>query len=484
MLNIENATILGNSEHGVYATTPNVTVRNSIIFRNVWDVGGTPTLLNNCIGDGTSDGVDGNFAEDPLLRSPLFYLQEESPAIDAGDRTVEDAGLSGYTSLGDGTPDSGMVNLGFHYPTGLGIDAEVYVDPDTGLDTNDGLSWTTPFQSISRALEHPADRLRIRLAEGTYTAAHEPFPLTVEGRTVQLAGGDRDTTVIDAAGADARVLEVMNSLGDNRVEGVTLTGAHVDADGAGIHAWGSVLTVSNCRVSGNRAGIWNHCGGIFADGSIGQVRDSILQDNQMGSAHQNYGAGFYGLGGSWQVVNSVVSGNEGLAGGWNNTHGAGLNFSYGTHLLRNVLVAGNRVAKIGNGVGGIRVDGSCALNLESTTVVDNDPAGIHQINGRVTARNVVLFRNGTEYAGTIDVQYSCSSNLTHGVEGNITNSPLFVAGDDYHVLPNSPTLNAGLLQDWMVGATDLDGNKRVSMGAVDMGCYELPAPAGTMFMIR
>lgn len=86
---------------------------------------------------------------------------------------------------------------------------------------------------------------------------------------------------------------------------------------------------------------------------------------------------------------------------------------------------------------------------------------------------------------------------------NIANDPLFVsrANGDFHLLSNSPCINKGTNMDWMIGATDLDGNSRVQGGIVDMGAYEYPgavtyyiaatvtgpgtiSPAGNVFVVQ
>jgi hypothetical protein len=51
------------------------------------------------------------------------------------------------------------------------------------------------------------------------------------------------------------------------------------------------------------------------------------------------------------------------------------------------------------------------------------------------------------------------------------------AGGNYRLLITSPCINAGINQDWMVAATDLDGNPRISWGTVDMGAYEFLLPS-------
>ncbi|MBN2208179.1 MAG: right-handed parallel beta-helix repeat-containing protein [Candidatus Coatesbacteria bacterium] len=68
---------------------------------------------------------EGNIDQDPMLvaDSPWpgwtgwkRYLDPGSPCIDAGSRSAEDAGLSGMTTQEDGTPDTGTVDMGVHYP--------------------------------------------------------------------------------------------------------------------------------------------------------------------------------------------------------------------------------------------------------------------------------------------------------------------------------------------------------------------------------
>jgi len=70
-----------------------------------------------CIED--DDGGEGIIHDDPMFVSgPLgnFYLHPLSPCIDAGSRTAEEAGLSNRTTQADGTPDTGIVDMGYHYP--------------------------------------------------------------------------------------------------------------------------------------------------------------------------------------------------------------------------------------------------------------------------------------------------------------------------------------------------------------------------------
>ena len=67
---------------------------------------------------------------------------------------------------------------------------------------------------------------------------------------------------------------------------------------------------------------------------------------------------------------------------------------------------------------------------------------------------------------------TCSSDgVTHGNNGCITNDPLFVATNDFRLLPASPCIDAGT-NAYVQGGTDFKGNARIVNGIVDMGAYE------------
>ena len=83
------------------------------------------------------------------------------------------------------------------------------------------------------------------------------------------------------------------------------------------------------------------------------------------------------------------------------------------------------------------------------------------------------------------IAYCCSPSLTSGVDGNIAGIPAFKdrAAFNYTVRADSKTVDAGLNQDWMSGATDLAGNPRIKRATVDIGCYECVA-AGLSILVR
>ncbi len=61
----------------------------------------------------------GNINADPMFVTGPFgqyYLNVSSPCVDAGSCSAEDAGLSDRTTQVDSTPDTGTVDMGYHYP--------------------------------------------------------------------------------------------------------------------------------------------------------------------------------------------------------------------------------------------------------------------------------------------------------------------------------------------------------------------------------
>lgn len=69
---------------------------------------------------GVSQGPN-TLTTDPLFWNAVeqdYHLQPSSPALDKGEISAVDAGLAQRTTQVSGTPDTGIVDLGFHYPDG------------------------------------------------------------------------------------------------------------------------------------------------------------------------------------------------------------------------------------------------------------------------------------------------------------------------------------------------------------------------------
>jgi hypothetical protein len=103
-------------------------VANCIFYDNFvfdYDRGASVEASFSDIGTGQTTGVQ-NISEDPLFASgPLgdHYLGRiasgqgaDSPCVDAGNGSAADIGLDTYTTCTLETPDTGTVDMGYHYP--------------------------------------------------------------------------------------------------------------------------------------------------------------------------------------------------------------------------------------------------------------------------------------------------------------------------------------------------------------------------------
>ena len=223
-----------------------------------------------------------------------------------------------------------------------------------------------------------------------------------------------------------------------------------ELSGAGVWCATASAVVSNCLIISNTA----YC---FGGGAYG---GSLINCCFTGNRSYEYG------GGTWQstLKNCLVVSNRGYYGG-----GA----LGGT--LNNCLITDN-IATIGGGALG--------STLVNCTVVTNSAssAGGGAYSG--VAVNSILVSNSSPtgsnyYLSTLN--YCCTMPLPTSGVGNISTDPMFAnfTNGNFRLQSNSPCINAGN-NVFVVGATDLDGNPRISGGTVDMGAYEYQNPASTI----
>jgi nitrous oxidase accessory protein NosD len=124
---IANNTVAGNSAPlgkggGLWVdSTSTPAIKDCIIYGNTAQAGDevdSPVNPSYCCIGGWTGGGTGNIAGDPkFAKGPfgLYYLDSQSPCIDAGSQTSAAAGLDKRTLLVTGTPDSGTVDIGYHY---------------------------------------------------------------------------------------------------------------------------------------------------------------------------------------------------------------------------------------------------------------------------------------------------------------------------------------------------------------------------------
>ncbi len=453
---IQNCTVIGNTATnavgGVHGSGGNL--ENSIVYFNTaptnanhYNVEGeTPYAKYTC----TTPINDLLAGAGCITNAPLFvdtanrdfHLQAGSLCINAGSngyvQTATD--LNGRDRILNGTVDMGA----YEHLT-------AYVSDDSGDDANSGQSWTNAKQTIQAAVDLTVDGDTVWVTNGTYDISSE---ISVTNTiTVQSVNGS-EVTIVDGGGRN-RCFNLYDSA--CAISGFTIrNGSARDKLGGGVYCADTTPIVSNCLFFANEA-IWIYAspgwsgGGMFKGTAINCVFDSN-------------GAMFGGGMDGGIARRCVFTNNYGIGGPpWGNSYGAGMNGgeAHSCLFVDNDAFAGGGVA---------------AAKVYNCVFADNvAQAGGGAFDSQIY--NSIFFLNepifGYEHTRDSEVHNSCIPDLVDGVNGNITNAPVFVdvVGGDFRLMSNSPCINWGN-NSVVSTVTDLDGNPRIIEDVVDMGAYE------------
>ena len=462
-----NLTVVGNfgpGGNGLFARDldGNSQISDSIIFGNgCSDVSGWNFWnLKNClIGDGAFNGENGNFAGDPLFSRGYFLSKisagdaEDSPCLDAGDATAAERGVDAYSATRDGVADSGVADLGFHLPAGIGAGPELFVDVNADDNSCDGLSPQTAVKNISAALDRASLGSIIHVAAGEYsrdTEDYTPFDLP-DG--VGIIGAGWETTTISARGTTGCFR--LNGTGNGLIEGFTLRDGE-DGDGAsGIILFQSRALIQNCRITRNVG--QEYAGGIHcAEGSSPIVRNCIIDLNRNAKTD------------NW-------------------VHGGGISLSYGRPVVENCTIISNNVGAANNN-GGISV--ITDVRKENRATIRNNIIRDNSTGAPGGSDDIAIWSDVWQMEDWAFNFYYHNNHIGDGtfdgVNANFAAAPVFkdVANADYRLAQDSPGLNAGANQPWMIGATDIAGNPRIENKRVDVGAFENTYNMRTLLIIK
>ncbi|MDF7826975.1 thrombospondin type 3 repeat-containing protein [Pontiellaceae bacterium B12227] len=332
-----------------------------------------------------------------------------------------------------------------------------------GSDANDGSNWALAKQTIQAGVN--AQMVyggRVLVSNGTYSVGS---PVSVSSPIKLIGYGGREETLIDGGGSSL-CLSLMDP--NVLVSGLCVTNGS-NTYGGGIRCNTTDPIITNCLITSCNASSYG--GG----GYYGTYIDCIVEGN----------TGRDGGGLSHAVaINCLISGNE--AAGSTYSDGGGANSSelyqcivenneanyYGGGAVygesHSCLFVGNHAkyggaTRYGDHYNTTIVSNSCTSNAGGTYYSDLYSCIVYG-NLKHSSPNNIYSRN--EYN-------TCSPDVTHGLNGCITNAPAFVdpAHGDYRLAAGSPCIDAGN-NAWVMVATDLDGNARIVGGTVDMGAYE------------
>ncbi|HSY17959.1 MAG TPA: thrombospondin type 3 repeat-containing protein [Candidatus Acidoferrales bacterium] len=173
-----------------------------------------------------------------------------------------------------------------------------------------------------------------------------------------------------------------------------------------------------------------------------------------------------------------------------NNNSAGSGGGAASSSLTNCLLTGNTATNFGGGAYlGVLINCTVVSNSQSAPQFGDTFRGGGGAAGSM-ARNCIIYFNSSatnespfpsypnyfyspEFSSPVPLLTNCCSwPLTNGV--TVTNDPQFVniSGGDFHLLSASRCINAGTNIYIITNGVDLDGNPRVSGGAVDIGAYE------------
>jgi len=282
---------------------------------------------------------------------------------------------------------------------------------------------------------------------------------TLTGNSATSSGGGAYESALNNCTLTTNSAENGGGVYYGTLNNCTLANNSASSCGGGVY-YG---TLSNCTLSGNSAT------GVFpyeSDGWGGGAYNAKLNNCTLTFNSADSGGGACDS----TLNNCTLSGNEAL--GWPSGRGGGAWRS----TLNNCTVTGNSAEMYGGG--------TATSTLNNCTVTGN---WTYYWGGGVAAdtlNNCILYDNFVTSGETnpnydnnsTKLNYCCTWPMpTNGV-GNLANDPKFLnpMAGDYRLSPTSPCIDAGINQDWMFGAVDLDGNPRILNGTVDMGAYETP----------
>ncbi|WP_028526985.1 right-handed parallel beta-helix repeat-containing protein [Runella limosa] len=532
---ITNCSLSGNQAAdgggGIYAYSSRLStikLRNSIIWGNNTDElfpavsgGNVIYTFTNTIVKGMNNGsgfLDGT--QDPLFVSQPDYnaaptalgdlrLQACSPALNVGDNTVFNAGqtpdLSAITTdlasnprIFNTTVDVGAYEL-------QSIASVLYVKSD-GDDSNDGLTWSTAFQTLQRALDFACSGKQIWVAKGTYypnsgygggryvhfemkngvaiyggfagteTTLSERVAALIHTTNATILSGDIDKDGLLDSDNAYQVIRNLNVNSTAQIEGFIIsdgnaTGSNSYHYGGGMFNSGSSPTISNCRFTNNRAdtgggmysgsGIVTNCtftenyANEFGAG-MGMTRSSpTLIDCLFSNNKSVYGGALDILGSTPKFIRCIFSGNSA-------SHGGGILNTTSASIFTNCSFLGNKADDEG---GGMYIAASKPLFTNCTFSGNQSPLGggirTYTTSSEVKMRNCLIWGNSTELypvAASGNITYTFTNTIVKEMNNGSgfldgTQDPLFVSQPDYNAAPTvlgdlrlqacSPALNVG-----------------------------------------
>lgn len=307
---------------------------------------------------------------------------------------------------------------------------------------------------------------------------------------VVLSGNSqRRTLQIDSPNAVVRDLTVRAGAG---------TGQSYTGGGSNVRMRGGELR--NCRVTASVGGDKLFGEGVWCDN--GRIVRCLIDGNTH-KADRAAGVGIFAIGGATLIDSCTITNNKCSTGFYADAYYRAGAVSLIDGTIRNSLVAGANF-KAASSISALSATGIYAYDatVDSCSIVgnkyesgqDTDLSALNA-NGATTVVNTLSDGNtdpsATAYANYqatagSTLRYCATMPLADG-EGNREAADGDWALDDagrIFITFDSKLRNKGAFADWMSGATDLYGGRRLVGNSVDIGCYECQLLPGTIIYVR
>lgn len=411
---------------------------------------------------------------------------------------------------------------------------DYYVATD-GSDSNDGLSWNSPFATLAKAYSTAPSGSTVILGDGTFTLSSTVTlakSLTItsaNGNTILSGGGTCLPLTLNFASCVVSNLTIADGYNTGRASnnwnlppasgvcvksgllvdcvvtnGSAKTGTAVSAvtlnsdsaivercrivgnsAGRNTTAYGAVAmsdggTVLSCEIAYNKA---RGAAGVYIiKGPNCFVQDCFIHDNSTYAADELEPGVTVGMAGAGQVHAGILERCTIVSN--SAVNGAGAIRLRDGAILRNSLIAFNTTSG-GNG-GGVLYDGGSSANLLNCTVYGNTApagtgAGVYVSASSGNFQNNIVWGNGNdtskEVSTTVNWSYSTAPTAIGGT-GNQTSDPLLAnpTRGDFDLLASSPAIDsaatvAAITDDLLGTERPQDGDNN-GTAAYDRGCIE------------
>jgi hypothetical protein len=341
----------------------------------------------------------------------------------------------------------------------------IYVNDDAG-GANNGTSWQDAYTDLQSALLTSLAGDQIWVAAGTYKPGTFPSHFFRMKNGVETYGGFPDSGDPNMADRDWHVNPTILS-GDIGVEGNNTDNCHH----VFYHPSGTNLSSSGVldgfTITAGYSGSFDYGAGMYNEGCSPTISNCTFVGNIAGN-----GGALYNSSSSPTLINCIFYDNSATAAG-----GGIYNASNSSPVLTNCTFYNNTATTYGGGI---------YNNLI--------------LFYRATLTNCILWGDTAGTAGNeiYDAGISSNSVVTYSdVDGGwpgigcIDTDPCFAdaASGDFHLLSDSPCIDAGTNTAASLPSTDFEGDARIINGLVDMGvdevvwyelvCHVDPAAGGT-----